>query len=463
MVSCPYGGCDLLGAGSRPAPIYNVDMPKIAKIAFYALGCKLNQYELRAIQEGFEARGWEFVPFGEEAEVYLVHTCAVTGRSARQSRQMILRAKRLSPKALVVATGCYAEVAPEELRAVGTDLVIGTSRKEEVVRIVEEALGRRPPPVSPLRVSRFPDRSRALLKVQDGCDRRCTYCIVPLARGPSRSRPLEEVVREAERLARAGHLELVLTGVDLGSYGKDLTPPVRITDLLEALEEVKGPRFRLSSLEPMGLSEDLLDLMARSDRFCRHLHLPLQSGDEGILKAMGRPYRPEEYRAWVEEACRRIPDICIGADVIVGFPGEDDVAFENTVRLLEDLPVAYLHVFPFSPRPGTRAYRMRETVGPEEKRRRAKLLRDLGERKRREFYRNLVGKELEVLMEDRYIGGKRVGLSDNYARVVVDAPEEYIGRIVRVRPLMLDGGVLVGMLHSPKPYVWVVSPNHVEG
>jgi len=343
------------------------------------------------------------------------------------------------------------------------DLVVGASRKEEIVRSVEEALGGKAPPRSPLQVSRFPDRSRALLEVQDGCDRRCAYCIVPLARGPSRSRPLEEVLREAERLAEAGHRELVLTGVDLGAYGKDLKPPIRLTDLLKALEEVEEPRFRLSSLEPMELSEDLLDLMARSDRLCRHLHLPLQSGDGGVLKAMGRPYTPEDYRAWVEEACRRVPGICIGADVIVGFPGESERAFKNTLRLLEDLPIAYLHVFPFSPRPGTRAYRMRETVEPEEKKRRARLLRDLGERKRREFYRNLVGKELEVLMEDRHIGGKTLGFSDNYARVAVDVPEEYTGKIVRVRALMLDGGVLVGTLHPQTPCALRVASSPPNG
>jgi len=419
------------------------------RIAFYVLGCKLNQYELRAIQEAFGSRGWETVPFGEGAEVYLVHTCAVTGRSARQCRQMLMRARRFSPDALVVATGCYAEVAPEELRAAGADLVLGTSRKEEIVGAVEEALGMGKAPAIPLQVSGFPERSRALLKVQDGCDRRCAYCIVPLARGPSRSRPPEDVVEEARRLAAAGHMEIVLTGVDIGSYGEDLTPPSSLPELLSSLlEEVEGPRFRLSSLEPMGLSEELLDLISSSRRLCRHLHLPLQSGDGRVLRAMGRPYSPGEYREWVEEAHRRVPDICIGADVIVGFPGEDEVAFLNTLRFLEELPISYLHVFPFSPRPGTEAWKMPETVGHGEKKERAKLLRDLGEEKRREFYRGLVGKELEVLVEDRRVGGRKVGLSDNYARVAVD-PEERTGSIIRVRALRSEGGLLVGARLGP--------------
>lgn len=419
----------------------------MSRIAFHVLGCKLNQYELRAIQEAFFSRGWEAAPFGEGAEVYLVHTCAVTGRSARQCRQMIMRAKRLSPRALVVATGCYAEVAPEELRAAGADLVLGTSRREEVVGAVEEALGMGKAPTVPLRVSGF-ERSRALLKVQDGCDRRCAYCIVPLARGPARSRPPEEVVEEAGRLAGAGHMEIVLTGVDIGSYGRDLTPPSSLVHLLLRLLAVEGPRFRLSSLEPMGLSEELLDLISSSGRLCRHLHLPLQSGDGDVLRAMGRPYSPEEYRGWIEEAHRKVPDICIGADVIVGFPGEDEVAFRNTLSFLEELPISYLHVFPFSPRPGTEAWKMPETVGNEEKKERARLLRELGEEKRRKFYRSLVGKELKVLVEDRLAGRRKVGLSDNYAKVAVD-PEERTGRIIRVRALRFEGGLLVGERSRP--------------
>lgn len=415
-------------------------------VSFATLGCKLNQYETEWLREQFRGAGYRVVPFGESADVCVVNTCTVTGPSDRQSRQLLYQARRRSPHGMVVATGCYAQVDPEQLIRMPVDLVVGTGEKERLLELVEQrraggsALQVREygsaRSFHGMPISGFSDRSRAFIKIQDGCDGTCSYCIVPFARGPSRSRPLPDVMVEARRLAEAGFQEVVLTGVHIGAYGRDLSPPLSLTAAVEQLEQVEGlRRFRLSSVEPMDWSPGWVERLECSQKLCRHLHIPLQSGDDEILRRMNRRYTVLDYERLVRKLHDRIPGIAIGADVIAGFPGETEAHFDHTYQMIHALPLAYLHVFPFSVRKGTAAARMRAQVDQATKRRRVALLRTLGEEKRKAFYSSSVGGVLSVLFEHRRDPktGWLKGLSDNYIRVIADGPDALMGRIVPVR------------------------------
>ncbi len=417
------------------------------RVAIATLGCKVNQADSAAIAEAIEGRGFSLVPFDQEADIYIVNTCTVTARTDYQSRQLVRRAARLNPAAAVVATGCYAQVAPESLRGLpGVVLVAGTAEKSRIPEMIAGLDLTRPGGVFVGDLSsartfarpgaiRFAGHTRAFLKVQEGCDARCRYCIVPRARGPSRSLPLPEALAKLKELGEAGYRETVLTGIHLGAYGRDLEPPTNLPLLLAAAEQQGGiERLRLSSVEPREVTEDLIALMRRSRIFCRHLHIPLQSGDDEILRRMGRDYDAAFYGALLSAVAAAVPDIALGADVMAGFPGETPAQFAGTCEFLRESPLAYLHVFPYSDRPGTEASRMDGKVDAAEKKRRAQILREIGQQKRRVFAERFLGCELSVLIEGRNAGGYVRGFSGNYIPVVLRHEGlDLTNRIVRVR------------------------------
>ncbi len=437
-------------------------MPFLRIITF---GCKVNQYESAMMAESLA--GLAFVPAsgGDPLDLVLVNTCTVTARADQQARQTIRRLAREHPGVPLWVTGCYAQRAPEAVAALpGVAMVFGNPEK---VRVADLAAGGSPrsgplirvrsfsgqePFITGCEVSRFPGHTRAWLKIQDGCSHACTYCIVPAVRGPARSLPWEKVPASLENLADKGFQEIVLTGVDLGQYGRDLYPPASLADLLRRLAHKTWPfRLRLSSLEPQGLTGELLAALAGLPNLCPHFHLPLQSGSAGVLQAMGRPYGPDHFRDMVQELFRRFPEAALGLDILVGFPGESEGDFEATRRLVEALPVAYLHVFPFSPRPGTPAQAMAGLSGAEI-RRRTHIMRRLGAEKKKAFYHRHLGREAEVLVEGPMPGrpGWLKGLSANYLRVLLPGPPSWRNRRLKVRFSALKDEVLVGRaLSSP--------------
>ena len=435
------------------------------KAAFFSVGCKLNHYEMESLKETFRREGYKIVDFREKADLYVINTCTVTQAADADSRKVVRRARRANPDARVVATGCYAQRSPEELaETVGVDLVLGNCEKADLFRYVQERISgedaKRPIFVSPdPRRTKFltaagsyrGEPTRASVQIQDGCNERCTYCIIPTVRGGSVSRPISEIVRQASELARTGYREIALTGVNSGSYGMEGDRPVDLVDLLEQLAQIEGlQRIRLNSIEPRYLSDRLIDFVACSAKVCRHFHVPLQSGDDEILRRMGRRYRAAEYAKWIEKIHDRIPDSGIGADVMVGFPGETDRHFENTCDLVARLPLTYLHVFAYSERAGTPAVRMDGPLDPETKKARSRAMIALGRRKRIAFHRKFLNKKLDILVERKRdkITGFLSGLSDTYLRALFDGPDELVNRMVTVRVVQSRDDGVMGVLES---------------
>lgn len=404
------------------------------------LGCKVNQVESENIISGLEKRGWRYEKSGHRVDVCIINTCTVTGKAAMQSRQAVRQCIRSHPDALVIVTGCHAQTDPEDVKGIkGVHLIIGNSHKDKILDIIT-APGRRssPPPdethiirgdISKTRVF-FPlstgipgNRTRPFIKIQDGCNTFCTYCIVPFARGRSRSMPESRVLEQVQRIHQAGYHEAVLTGIHLGTYGEDLIPGSTLSKLLQKIINATSlPRIRLSSIEPKELSTDIIRLAENSPRLCRHFHIPLQSGDNDILKKMNRPYTREEYKRLIFDIRSHIPDCGIGADVLVGFPGETETAFRNTRNLISELPITYLHVFPFSPRKGTSAFCLPNRVPPEIIKKRCRDLRMLGYRKKEKFYESLVGKTVDVIPEQKQSDGRYRGITSHYVPVIINGP-----------------------------------------
>jgi threonylcarbamoyladenosine tRNA methylthiotransferase MtaB len=411
------------------------------RVALVALGCRVARSDVDALAEALSA-DFALADPGAAADYVVVNTCTVTADADAAARQALRRAAREQPGARIVVSGCYAELCPDELRALpGVAAVVGAQSAigvAEVLRAMEEgrapgrAVGRGAGTLP------FPHRhTRAFLKVQDGCDCRCTYCAVPLARGPARSLELEAALEAMAALARASP-EVVLAGVHLGAYGRDLAPPRTLADLVRAAAERRlAPRVRLSSVEPLELPLELFEGPAR-EILCEHVHLPLQSGSARLLAAMGRPYRPADFARAVERLHAAAPGACVGADVMTGFPGEADEDHRATRRLVEALPVAYLHVFPFSPRPGTAAASMPGQVPPRVARERAEELSALSRRRWAEFSAAQRGRELEVAVE-RVADGVARGTARNYAEVRFTAAGERRGDLVRVLVRGADG------------------------
>ncbi len=425
------------------------------KIAITTLGCKVNQFESAAFLSELAQREVELVPFSSPAEIYIINTCAVTARAEVQSRQLIRQALRTNPEARLIVTGCYAQIAAQEILDIADSpiCIVGNGCKH---RLVDVALADRHcdlemhlgdiaghKEICPLTVTSFgARRTRAYLKVQDGCNSFCSYCIVPYARGRSRSLALDKVVAQAEIFADQGYKEQVLTGIHLGHYGRDLTPKTNLCELLARLLARNLPvRYRLSSLEPTEITEELLTIMAESPAVMPYLHIPLQSGDDRILQRMNRNYNAATFATVVENSVARLPDVAIGVDVLVGFPGEDEGAFRNTYNLIESLPVSYLHVFPYSKRPGTPAATMPDQVVKADKEERVALLRDLDHKKRTAFFRHHLGSLRQVLVEKRKQGCLLRGYTDNYIPVSFEGNNALVNQLVPVRleELMADG------------------------
>lgn len=424
------------------------------------MGCRLNHTEAAAWAGQFADKGYTIVPWGEPAEVAVINTCSVTHRAEAHCRNIVRRALRDSPEAFVVVAGCYAQSDFEALSKIpGVDLIVGTEYKDTFADYLDRPR-KLPGPVvlHSARISREEfevpstgryDSTRANLKVQDGCDFFCSFCIIPYTRGRERSRRYDDLLREARELADEGYRELVLTGVNIGRYenrGKTLA------DVAEGLEEIPGvDRIRITSIEPTTVEERLLGAMAGEGKLCRYLHLPVQSGDDGVLSGMGRRYTAKEYREFAERAAASVPGLGLGTDVIVGFPGETDAAFERTRRVLSGLPFAYYHVFSYSPRAGTKAAQSPGQLPPEVIAERSRALREDSDRRRHEFAASHLGRTVEVLFEQRDRAGRWTGLTDSYLRVGVVSPEplENELRPVRVASVAPDTpGLAVGALLS---------------
>jgi threonylcarbamoyladenosine tRNA methylthiotransferase MtaB len=423
-------------------------------VAFFTLGCKLNQFETYDLERQFVGRGYRVVPFSEGASVSVINTCTVTGKTDYRCRQTIRKARRRSPGGTVVAVGCYAQTQPGVLAGMPeVDFVLGNSEKGDIFSHLDDSAGDRvhvaaaESVAAPFgEITGFGSHTRAFVKIQDGCDSRCSYCVVPLARGPNRSRGEEEVLHQTAVLAEKGYREIVLTGVHLGTWGRDLSPARTLASLLRRLVELPGlERLRLSSVEPTEFTGELMEVLT-SEKICPHLHIPLQSGSPKVLGAMGRPYGPRTYAGIVKELARRIPDLGLGADVIAGFPGEGEREFAETVSLVTALPFSYLHVFPYSKRPGTVAADLPEQVPPEERDRRASILRKLGKDKASAFRRERLGRSYETLIETPTVGdeGPGRGITGNYLKVLVEARPDTGNTIRTVRLSRFEEGRLYG-------------------
>ena len=431
---------------------------KEMRIAITTLGCKINQYDSAVIQNRLEARH-SFVPFDEPADCYIINTCTVTDRADWEARQLVRRAKRLSPQAKVLVTGCYAQVNPQDVALVpGVDYVVGLNRLDDLLNCVatrgnNEAVKiavsdvKRERAVSVLGTRVLPGHTRAFVKVQEGCNFTCTYCIIPTARGLSRSVTAREVLEQVRRLADSGYMEIVLTGIHLGSYGHDLRPKIDLTALLEMIvESGLVRRVRLSSLDPREVSDRLIGLIAADDRVCPHLHICAQAGDDDILKQMRRNYDTHYYRDLLFKVRERLPEAALGSDLIVGFPGETDARFARSLEFFSALPLTYFHVFPYSTRRGTAAALLPEQVPARVKKARARQMRELGRNKKSAFCHDFIGRRLVVLVEgkrDKKIGYHR-GFSRNYLPVAVRAGHSLVNQEVAVTVDSLDGEWLVG-------------------
>ena len=422
------------------------------------LGCKVNQYESAYLVEALDSAGLIRAGDGDHADIHIVNTCIVTQTASRQSRQEIRKAIRENPGAIVVATGCYGQVYPDELLGIdGIGPVVGNTEKAKIPELVLGGTGSGQGEVFSrafeqdatfefLPIRRFPDRARAFLKIQDGCQCHCSYCIVPLARGPYRSLSHEKVLDMLARLAGEGYREVVLTGIHLGMYGVDLKNGMDLGRLLVAIKNQRLPlRIRLSSLEINEIDEGLIGMMASDGHLCRHLHIPLQSGDDRILKRMNRHYTVAQFAETIKMVHDRAPLAAIGVDIMAGFPGEDISAYENTYALIKDLPISYLHVFPFSPRPGTAAWSFGDRVDPGTVRKRAEDLRDLGQKKKMVFYQKCLDKEFPVLAESQYSEKDNLikGTSDNYLPVLFPLTRKS-NEVIQVHMERVENNVVIG-------------------
>lgn len=399
-------------------------------VAFHTLGCKVNQGETASMAHLFGEAGYEVVDFANVADVYVINTCAVTLQAEQKSRQIAHRARERNRQALLVMVGCYPQVAqgrgelPE-----GIDLLVGSADKPHIVELVERSRETSSPLIA---ISRWTDetsfqmisasqevgRTRATLKIQDGCQQFCSYCIIPYARGPERSRSIADVVQEAYALVGAGFKEIVLTGIHVGSFGQDLPDQPDLADLVEKILQVPGlARLRLSSIEPNEIGEPLLRLMQQYSNFCRHLHVPLQAGQDRILKAMNRRYNTADYRAMIDLVRSYVPEIAITTDVIVGFPSETEAEFKETYEFIREIGFSRLHVFRYSRRPGTPAAEMPQQVPKDEKARRSRALITLGKCMAAEYARRLIGSQHDILWESQDSNGVWSGHTDTYVTV----------------------------------------------
>ncbi|MGI6358098.1 MAG: tRNA (N(6)-L-threonylcarbamoyladenosine(37)-C(2))-methylthiotransferase MtaB [Bacillota bacterium] len=428
-------------------------------VAFHTLGCKVNQSETAAMAHLFRQAGYSVVDFSDIADVYIVNTCAVTVQAERKSRQMMRRAREHNPQALTVMVGCYPQVAAKaQLTSLpDVDLIVGSNDKHRIVDLVADAKQAGQPVVavsawgedaefSHIAAGQDTQRTRATLKAQDGCRQFCAYCIIPYARGPERSRPPASVLEEARMRISEGFQEIVLTGIHLGSYGRDLQPQMDLADLVGQLLGLPGlGRLRLSSIEPNDITAKLLQLISQHKSFCRHLHIPLQAGDDQVLKAMQRRYSTDEYRQVVSLVRSFLPQAAITTDVIVGFPGESEEQFSNTCDFVQEIGFSRLHVFRYSRRPGTVAATLPNQIPAAEKERRSRTLIGIGEMLAANYAKRLLGKTVEVLWEHEQ-DGVWTGHTDTYVQVTARSKQQLQNRITPARALHVKGGGVVAEL-----------------
>jgi threonylcarbamoyladenosine tRNA methylthiotransferase MtaB len=441
------------------------DTIKMPTFKIITLGCKVNQAESDTIHQDLKSSGWRAAAGEVPPDVCIINTCTVTGKASMQSRQILRQAIRENPDARIVVTGCYAQTAAEELAAIdGVSDIVGNTYKQKISSMLtagDDDTSKRPRTLCGSATSRPPfdwppatgsiGRTRAFLKIQDGCNAICAYCIVPHARGPSRSMPFYQVVENLKALAENGYREAVLTGIHLGHYGLDLHPPSSLKRLLETVVASRPiQRVRLSSIEPLEISPDIIELAADHPMVCRHFHIPLQSGDDRVLAKMKRPYRVDYFRSLVGRIHRKMPDAAIGLDVMAGFPGETDSAFAETADLIRELPVSYLHVFPFSPRPGTPAKALPEQVPGDVAKQRCRHIRAIGDAKRREFRRKFVGSIVQVLVETKRDPKTRrlKGITSNYLPVFFNGEDRLMNRLISVRIEEMEGDRLLGTVQQ---------------
>ena len=422
----------------------------MSTVAFHTLGCKVNHYETEAIWQLFKDAGYNREDFNKNSDVYVINTCTVTNTGDKKSRQVIRRAIRNNPDAVICVTGCYAQTSPAEIMAIpGVDIVVGTQDRSKLLGLITEYRAERQPinavrnimknrVYEELDVPTFSDRTRASLKIQEGCNNFCTFCIIPWARGLMRSRDPQEVIRQAQQLVDAGYLEIVLTGIHTGGYGEDLKD-YNLAALLRELEsEVKGlKRLRISSIEASQLTDEVIDVLNNSSIIVRHLHIPIQSGSNTVLKRMRRKYTMEFFAERLDRLREALPHLAITSDVIVGFPGETEEEFMETYSFIRDQQFSELHVFPYSMRTGTPAARMTDQIDEDVKNERVHRLIALNDQLAKQYASSFEGEVLEVIPEEKYKldpdSGLYEGYSDNYLKVVFPADETMIGKIVRVK------------------------------
>ncbi|WP_050615821.1 tRNA (N(6)-L-threonylcarbamoyladenosine(37)-C(2))-methylthiotransferase MtaB [Bacillus testis] len=422
----------------------------MATVAFHTLGCKVNHYETEAIWQLFKAENYERVDFEETSDVYVINTCTVTNTGDKKSRQVIRRAIRKNPDAVICVTGCYAQTSPAEILAIpGVDVVVGTQDRNKMIGYIEQFKKERQPingvgnimksrVYEELDVPAFTDRTRASLKIQEGCNNFCTFCIIPWARGLMRSRDPQEVVHQAQQLVDAGYKEIVLTGIHTGGYGEDLKD-YNLAMLLQDLEnKVDGlKRIRISSIEASQISDEVIEVLRRSKKVVRHLHIPIQSGSDTVLKRMRRKYRMDFFGERIQALKEALPGLAITSDVIVGFPGETEEEFMETYNFIKDHKFSELHVFPYSKRTGTPAARMTDQVDEEVKNERVHRLIELSDQLAKEYASQFEDEVLEIIPEERFTeDGKEnsyVGYTDNYLKVVFSGSEDMIGELVKVK------------------------------
>jgi threonylcarbamoyladenosine tRNA methylthiotransferase MtaB len=422
------------------------------KVAFSTLGCRVNQYESEAMMEKFIREGYKVVSFEDFADVYVINTCTVTNMGDKKSRQMIGRARRNNEDAVIAVVGCYSQIAPDEVGNIeGVDVVLGTRNKGEIVYWVNRAREDRQKFIEvsdvlrnnvfeDLQIEEYQDRTRAFLKIQDGCNRFCSYCLIPYARGGVCSKEPDKIVNEVKELARNGFKEIILSGIHIASYGIDLNEKVTLVDILESIDVIEGiERVRIGSIDPTFFSDGVIERIIKLKKLCPHFHLSLQSGCDETLKRMNRRYNTEEYRKIVEELRNNIEEVSITTDIIVGFPGESHEEFEKTYEFLEKIKLSKMHIFKYSPRKGTKAAQMKDDVNGTVKEERSNKLIELNKKNEREFMNNFIGKTMEVLYEQKSSGDANSyeGYTPNYIKVLTECDKD-----------IEDGSILSTLLHG---------------
>ena len=435
---------------NRERMIYIMSYERTKTVSLHTLGCKVNHYETEAIWQLFKEQGYERTEFDHAADVYVINTCTVTNTGDKKSRQVIRRAIRQNPDAVICVTGCYAQTSPAEIMAIpGVDIVVGTQDREKMLGYIEQYREERQPinavrnimknrVYEELDVPAFTDRTRASLKIQEGCNNFCTFCIIPWARGLMRSRDPQEVIRQAQQLVDAGYLEIVLTGIHTGGYGQDFKDYNLARLLVDMEAQVKGlKRLRISSIEASQLTDEVIEVLANSNIVVNHLHIPIQSGSDTVLKRMRRKYTMEFFAERLEKLKIALPDLAVTSDVIVGFPGETEEEFMETFNFIRDHKFSELHVFPYSQRTGTPAARMEDQIDEEVKNERVHRLITLNDQLAKEYASRFEGEVLEIIPEERFKDGEGenlyVGYTTNYLKVLFEGTEDMIGQIVKVK------------------------------